>query len=292
MNAPAEHDGRFVKVPKHVLSRRDLSASAKLIYAVLLDRIGDNDAAWPGWRRLARDLGVSLGVVSRGVCHLKRVGLLTVEARGPGQSNRYRRSESATETGALPRRERSRNGAGGATKTGAQALPKRARNQIDPLNQTHNGHPRQRRRPSQPEHRQPFQRTRRQPSRWSVADVLRIYEAYPDQTDKSDTLKAIRASLDRIAGRDNAPDDPVAWLFERTQRYAVIYTTPTKAPYIAGPRKWFSEERYNRHELDSAQHRTAEAQPGRVRSAGYKGIGRVIRPSSPQGPSDAKDTAP
>lgn len=79
----------FVMIPHEVLRRRDLPPAAKLIYAMISDRIGSNGHAWPGVRRLASDTGLCRQTVQRGVTQLERQGLLIVERGGLGLCNSY-----------------------------------------------------------------------------------------------------------------------------------------------------------------------------------------------------------
>lgn len=38
----------FYKLPQDIAARSDLTASAKIVYAVIRDRIGQNGKSWPG----------------------------------------------------------------------------------------------------------------------------------------------------------------------------------------------------------------------------------------------------
>jgi DNA-binding MarR family transcriptional regulator len=89
---------RFVKLPWHVLARSDLSPAAKLLYAAIMDRIGENGEAWPGVRRLASDCGLSPATVVAAIRRLETVGLLAVEhvsGNPGGRTNHYRLPERA-----------------------------------------------------------------------------------------------------------------------------------------------------------------------------------------------------
>ncbi len=144
--------GPFLKIPLLVLSRRDLTSAAKLVYAVVVDRMGSKKVAWPGIRRIARDLGVSENAVLRATAKLEAVGLLAVVRSSSGKVNTYRLPETVAETAAvkgskaLPKRlrKRCRNGYGsktesaaetevGVAETATEALPKRLHNQTDPI---------------------------------------------------------------------------------------------------------------------------------------------------------------
>jgi DNA-binding transcriptional MocR family regulator len=100
----------FYKLSTDMARRRDLSGSAKVIFAVILGRIGHNGHAWPGIRRIANDAGVNVKTAMRAVHELSDAGLLQIENRGNGLSFSYRLT--VPETGALPKlvRKRSQNG--------------------------------------------------------------------------------------------------------------------------------------------------------------------------------------
>jgi hypothetical protein len=70
---------RFVKLWRDVLVHRRLSSTAKIVHAVLVDRLGDNGTCWPGQRRIARDCGTTPKAVNRAVRELERAGLVEIE---------------------------------------------------------------------------------------------------------------------------------------------------------------------------------------------------------------------
>jgi len=80
----------FYKLPKDIAGRRDLPASAKIVLAVLIDRIGPNACCWPGIRCLAKDSGLSQHAVINALRKLQAGRLVQIERRSTGQSNRYR----------------------------------------------------------------------------------------------------------------------------------------------------------------------------------------------------------
>ncbi len=141
---------RFLKLPLRVLSRRDLTPTSKLVYAVVTDRMGEKRTAWPGVRRIARDLGTGKNATLRAVAKLEAAGLLVVVRSASGKVNTYRLPKSVPETGtvaaakASPKRvqKRPRNGTTpktgsvpktgpGVPETGTLASPKRVQNQTD-----------------------------------------------------------------------------------------------------------------------------------------------------------------
>jgi len=84
---------RFFKLPQALTTRRDLTSSDKLLYAVLADRMGDSGKCWPGVRTLAGQTGLCRDAVADSVARLERAGVIQVERRGPGQTNVYRPTE-------------------------------------------------------------------------------------------------------------------------------------------------------------------------------------------------------
>ena len=86
---------KFFKLPQDVAARLDLPPGAKVLFAAILDRIGDNGDCWPGMRKLADDTGLSKDAVIENVARLKQKKLLVVRRgllRGrsrQSQSNRY-----------------------------------------------------------------------------------------------------------------------------------------------------------------------------------------------------------
>jgi DNA-binding MarR family transcriptional regulator len=115
----------FYKLPKDVAGRRDLTAAAKVVLAILIDRIGQNDCCWPGIRLLAKDAGLSTPAVTRAIANLEAKGVVQIERQSNGRSNRYRLATC------------SRFVTTGVDESLTEALTKRAHNKIDPLNQIH-----------------------------------------------------------------------------------------------------------------------------------------------------------
>lgn len=136
-------DARFVKIPTDILSRNDLSTTAKCVYANLLDRQGSNGSCWPGTRRIGADVGISQPAVLRALVELSRAGLVKVESQGNGRTNHYRvktanetLAVSDNESLAVTKCDRSRIVSGGDNESLAEPLTNRAHNQThkpDPL---------------------------------------------------------------------------------------------------------------------------------------------------------------
>jgi hypothetical protein len=136
-NAVAE---RFYKLPQDLAARTDLTATAKIVFAVIRDHFGENVGSWPGRPRLSRLCGVTLNSIVKAVADLKAAGLLAVEKRRSGQSNLYTLPQSVPETGTVlestGNQNRTRNCTGGVPETGTEPYQKLHPNQTDSSNQT------------------------------------------------------------------------------------------------------------------------------------------------------------
>ncbi|MGD8454589.1 MAG: helix-turn-helix domain-containing protein [Phycisphaerae bacterium] len=71
----------YCQLPHELLARPDLSAGAKLAWAMLSDRQAGNGSCWPSLRRLAADVGLSVKATTRAVAELEAAGLLAVARR-------------------------------------------------------------------------------------------------------------------------------------------------------------------------------------------------------------------
>jgi DNA-binding transcriptional ArsR family regulator len=76
-------------VPNFILESKELSAGAKLTYAMLLKYAREIDECFPGQDRLARDMGNGERSVRRWIKELKSAGLITIKQRGQGRPNLY-----------------------------------------------------------------------------------------------------------------------------------------------------------------------------------------------------------
>ena len=83
------HTGQFLKLPVVLLARPDLTATAKLVLAYLIDRSGLKGVAWPSVRRIAGEIGVGERAVRRAVHQLTKSGDLSIEPRLNGARNNY-----------------------------------------------------------------------------------------------------------------------------------------------------------------------------------------------------------
>ena len=81
--------GGFTQVPNLVLKNENISAGAKLVYALLLSYAWYNDSCFPGQDRLANDCGKSQGWVSQQMKELEEQGFLEITRRGQGKTNIY-----------------------------------------------------------------------------------------------------------------------------------------------------------------------------------------------------------
>ena len=52
------------------MCRFDLHPKAKLVFGVIVDRIGNNEEAWPGYARIAEDTGLHRDSVKGAVAEL------------------------------------------------------------------------------------------------------------------------------------------------------------------------------------------------------------------------------
>lgn len=85
----------FLRLPREVAQREDLTATAKLVMAALHGRAwGEKDEAWPSIATIGRDIGESPSAVKRALSKLVKAGLVTVVHRqdefGQFTSNLYR----------------------------------------------------------------------------------------------------------------------------------------------------------------------------------------------------------
>ena len=76
-------------VPNFILENGELSAGAKLTYAMLLKYARELDQCFPGQERLARDMGNGRRSIGRYIAELEKAGLVTVKRRGQGRPNLY-----------------------------------------------------------------------------------------------------------------------------------------------------------------------------------------------------------
>jgi helix-turn-helix protein len=79
----------FTQVPNFILTNKDLSVGAKLLYAMILKYDWANDGCFPGQRQLADDMGSAERSVRTYQKELEDAKVLEVKQRGLGQTNLY-----------------------------------------------------------------------------------------------------------------------------------------------------------------------------------------------------------
>lgn len=79
----------FTQVPNFLLKAPNLSAGAKLTYAMLLHYAWANNYCFPGQDRLAEDMGAGKRSVIRFLQELEKANFIAVTRRGLGKSNLY-----------------------------------------------------------------------------------------------------------------------------------------------------------------------------------------------------------
>ena len=81
--------GGFTQVPNYLLRNKDLSCTAKMVYAQLLSYAWTNGYCYPGQVRMADDIGSTKSTVNRAILELQQRGWLEVDKRGQGKTNIY-----------------------------------------------------------------------------------------------------------------------------------------------------------------------------------------------------------
>jgi len=79
----------FVQLPNFILTDKELSAYAKLSYALLLSYAWQKDSCFPGQERMANDLGVSRQYLSKALKELQEHNYISIERRGLNKTNVY-----------------------------------------------------------------------------------------------------------------------------------------------------------------------------------------------------------
>jgi DNA-binding Lrp family transcriptional regulator len=120
-------DNKFYKLYADLAKQADLTSTEKLIICNLQDRSRDNGVAWPGYDRIAKDLGLSRTAVLNAVKSLEKKGWLVID-RQSGLSNRYRINTSI-ET--IPVSKQYSNPYRNDTTTSIETIP-----ELDQLNKT------------------------------------------------------------------------------------------------------------------------------------------------------------
>lgn len=276
----------FYKMPADILARTDLHLTAKVVYCVIVDRMGRNGKCWPGVRRLAKDCAISAEGARRAIAQLAEKKLINIDAaedRKRGQSNHYSLPESDNSVVASDGIE-SDNSVGEAPTQLTPAptqLPLSANSvdvtRVDQLNQTKEPDPPTPQgvaHPAPPEANPDLfgevsseppakPKPRAKPStnghRWPAETVAAIYEAYPRHIGRAKALTAIEKALTFVASRNGLPD-PAAWMLGRAQAFAAS-DAGHRGVFTPHPTTWFNQGRYD--DDDTEWNRTADSvQPG------------------------------
>jgi len=80
----------FTQVPNFILTNKDLSVGAKLLYAMLLKYAWSDNGCFPGQQKLAKDMGSGERSVRTYQKELEDAKCLEVKQRGLGKTNLYR----------------------------------------------------------------------------------------------------------------------------------------------------------------------------------------------------------
>lgn len=287
---------RFCKLPYDLLSRRDLTPAAKLIYAYLLDKQGHNQECWPGQRTIATELGICRESVIRAVGELKAVKLLVVSGGhrdGPRHSRacRYRVLDgpepgSPNGTESVPLEQV--NGTESRPLNGTESVPLQKPTVRNPDrqrygNRTVNG---TESRPD-PDFRlqtrpkggvgggstaglfgdnAPSPPPRHAPRTWPAKVLEDIYSAYPRKRAPAEARRAIAKALQRLSDR-NLSEEPAAWLLARVRLYAEYRKgcEPHKTPF---PATWLNQDRFDEDVADWRSDQRAELEGASEGDAG------------------------
>ena len=82
--------GGFTQVPNFILENPDLSAGAKVVYAMFLRYAWYNNSCFPGQERLAEGMGMSVSRVNEFIKALEASGFIEILRRGQGRTNLYK----------------------------------------------------------------------------------------------------------------------------------------------------------------------------------------------------------
>lgn len=126
---------KFYKLPQELTANKELKASDKIIFAVILDHMGGKSYCWPGTQRLMSKTGLSRQTVINSIKQLEKAELLIVNRQGNGKVNRYKTS---LETRPVEDLNQSKNHTTTSLETRPEPVYKLDRNQTKPdlTNQT------------------------------------------------------------------------------------------------------------------------------------------------------------
>lgn len=225
--------GGWFKMDYDVTARTDLTATAKLVYGILADHARSTGKAWPGRRRLARLAGCSPETIRVSLAQLMEAKLIEKDGTGRASYSRFKLAQSGTDSGPVGGTDSGSPDdckvvqilGGGGTDSGhkaVQILVHKQKREIEAENT-----------PCSP----------------PVGDdpAERLYLAYPRHVGPRKAKDAIRRALEAIAGRLNAPADPVGWLAGRVEAYAAAVGRWPEADrkFVPHPTTWFNQGRYD-----------------------------------------------
>jgi len=246
-------------IPNWLLSRREISAGAKLCYARLAQYSGVNAVAYPKQSTLSGELGVDERTARRYLSELEEFSLIETEQRGLTESNEYffldhpwmheakpPPREPASERSLLPALPGAKSPVLDRTDLSGQERanlsgPVKRRESIEE-NQT----------PLIPLEGECLSGQGK--SNFSLeAQAEQIYEAYPKKVGRPAALRKIAIAIRKHG---------FPLVLERTRRYASTYDG--SADFIPHPSTWFTQERFLdppetwRRNGDRPQHRGQE----------------------------------
>ncbi len=83
-------EGGFTKIPNFIIRHTKLTTKAKLVFAAITSyAYGNKTTAFPGQETVAKDLGMSIKTVQRGLDELEKEGFMLIIRRGQGKTNVY-----------------------------------------------------------------------------------------------------------------------------------------------------------------------------------------------------------
>lgn len=215
--------GGWYKMDANITARTDLTANAKLVYAILQDHARRTGEAWPGRRRLARLAGCSPETIRTALVQLVEAQIIVPIGNTRGSSARFRMVESGTDSVPvggtdfvpLANREVVQFLGGGGTETVPEVVQFLG---------------------TEAERAKEAENTPLPPKGNDVAE--RIYLAYPRRIGKQAALKAITKAL-RAVGQDK--------MLAATEAYAsaVSRWAESDRKYVPHPATWFNRGSYD-----------------------------------------------
>lgn len=244
-----------LRVIRAVLSDTDLTAAQRIVVvAVVVAADNRTGIAWESYRHLGTTYGLSSSTIAQVLGPALSTGPAAkyVEVAGHGRQGSRSFRVKAAEVRSPLQSEAQPSAEGFAEQSAALPSTKRSasdREDILTLTADPTSGP---------------NKLRSGVTRWTETDVERVYQAYPRKVGRKAAIQSIFNALNAIAGRDNPPLDPVAWLLGRVEVFAKA-RAGEDSQFTPYPRTWFSQGRYD----DDAK----EWQSRTNRQAG--GVGRI-----------------